>query len=105
MALSQDVANSPFLAASAGGPLLRVHVVPGAAHTEIVGLHGDRLKIKVRSRPHDGAANRELLRFVCEELAIKSSQIELVSGASSRRKSLLLPASAAVLSRAKALAG
>ena len=103
MALSPEGTETPFLQRGADGTLFHVHVVPAAARTEIVGMHGDRLKIKLHSPAHDGAANRELVRFVATALAIKSAQVELVRGASSRRKSLLIPTSVAVAERAKAL--
>jgi uncharacterized protein (TIGR00251 family) len=71
--------------------LLHLHVVPGAARTEIAGLHGDRLKIRVRAPAADGAANRELLRFLADLFEVGPSYLEIVRGASDRRKTVRLP--------------
>jgi uncharacterized protein (TIGR00251 family) len=74
------------------GVLLHLHVVPGAARTEIAGLHGDRLKIRVKARATEGAANRELLRFLADLFEVGPSYLEIVRGASDRRKTVRLPA-------------
>lgn len=47
----------PFLQKSGEGFLLFVHIQPQASKTQIVGLHGDKLKIKIKAPPVDGAAN------------------------------------------------
>jgi uncharacterized protein (TIGR00251 family) len=41
---------------------LTLHVQPGAKRTEVVGLHGDALKIKLAAPPVEGKANEALLR-------------------------------------------
>jgi uncharacterized protein (TIGR00251 family) len=74
------------------GVLLHLHVVPGAAKTEIAGLHDGRLKIRVKARAADGAANRELLRFLSDLFEVGASYLEIVRGESDRRKTVRLPA-------------
>jgi len=76
--------------AVAGGIRLAVHVQPRAARTEVVGLYGGALKVRVASPPVDGAANQEVVRFLAQRLGIPRSRVELISGAGARRKSLLL---------------
>ena len=44
------------------GALLTVHVQPGSSRTECVGIHGNAVKIRLATRPIDGAANDELIR-------------------------------------------
>jgi uncharacterized protein (TIGR00251 family) len=80
--------------------LLRLHVQPRAARTEVVGVHGDALKVRLACPPVDGRANRELLRFLSEILDRPVSSLELVGGKTSRRKSVLVSG----LSAARALA-
>jgi uncharacterized protein len=63
--------------------VLRLHVQPGARRTEVAGLHGDRLKIRVAAPPVDGAANEELLRFLKERVG---GRFELLRGHASRAK-------------------
>jgi hypothetical protein len=65
---------------------LSVHAMPGARRTEIQGLHGDALKIRVAAPPVDGAANDELRKFLASTFAVPLRNIELISGASSRSK-------------------
>ena len=68
--------------------MLILHIQPGAKRTEIVGQHGDALKIRLAAPPVDGKANAELIRFLAERLRVPRSAIRLVSGESSRAKRL-----------------
>jgi uncharacterized protein (TIGR00251 family) len=67
---------------------LVVHVVPRAKRTEVVGRHGDAIKIKLKAPPVDGAANAELVRFVAERLDVPRGDVTIVSGLTSRRKTV-----------------
>lgn len=67
---------------------LTLHVQPGAKKTEIAGLHGDALKIRLAAPPVDGKANAALIAFVADRLDVSKSSIRLVSGQTSRRKIL-----------------
>lgn len=71
---------------------MAVQIQPQASKNEIIGLHGERLKIKVKAPPVDGAANEELVRFLAKMLGVRQADIEIVHGASSKQKSLALPA-------------
>lgn len=66
--------------------LVSVHAMPGAKRTEIQGLHGDALKVRVAAPPVDGAANSELRKFLAATFAVPSKKVELIAGASSRSK-------------------
>lgn len=77
-----------FCDATATGCLLRVVVVPRASRTEIVGEHGDALKIRLAAPPVDGAANEELIAFLARRLGVPRAAISIGRGASSRRKSV-----------------
>ena len=76
---------NPAFTEGDGGVFVRVHVQPRASRSEVVGLHGDALKVRLRAPPVDGAANDELLRFMAESLGIRRENVTLVSGATSRR--------------------
>ncbi|MDR0378400.1 MAG: DUF167 domain-containing protein, partial [Candidatus Accumulibacter sp.] len=67
---------------------LLLHVQPGARKTEVVGIHGDALKIRLSAPPVDGKANAALIEFVAGRLGVPKSAVRLVGGQTSRRKTL-----------------
>lgn len=71
-----------------GHLVVTVHVQPGARRSEVVGPHGDALKVRVAAPPVDGKANRAVVALVAEVLGVGTGQVELVAGASQRRKRL-----------------
>jgi uncharacterized protein (TIGR00251 family) len=71
-----------------GRALLTVHVQPGAKKTEIAGLYGDALKIRLAAPPVDGKANATLIAFVASRLGLPRSAVSLKSGQTSRHKVL-----------------
>lgn len=75
-----------WLRASGDGVLLTLHIQPGAKKTEVVGLHGDALKLRLSAPPVDGKANDALIAFLAARLDIPKSRLALVSGQTSRRK-------------------
>ena len=81
---------NPAISSREGGFVLRVHVQPRASRSEITGLHGDSVKVRLRAPPVDGAANDELVRFLAELLDIRRDDISLISGATGRSKRLFI---------------
>ena len=71
---------------------LRVHVQPGARRTEIRGMHGDAIKIRVAAPPAEGAANEALLEFVADALQVPRRRCALIQGATSRQKRVRIQA-------------
>lgn len=73
------------------GVLLRLQIQPNASRTEVIGLHGEppRLKIRIASPPVEGAANEELLHFLRKKLKVKSSQLTILRGQTSKMKDVL----------------
>jgi hypothetical protein len=69
-----------------GALSISLHVQPRARKTEIVGVHGESLKIKVAAPPVEGAANEELVRFFAAFFGVPQSRVRLKQGAQSRRK-------------------
>jgi len=72
---------------------IRILIQPRASKTEIIGIVGDRLKIRLQAPPVDGKANDVLVRYLARELALTRSEIVLKSGHTGRKKTLELPAS------------
>lgn len=65
---------------------LTLHVQPNARKSEVAGLHGDALKVRIAAPAADNKANAELVAFLSETLAIPKSAITIRHGATSRRK-------------------
>ena len=72
--------------------LLHVHVQPGAGRTAVVGRHGTALKVRVAAPPQGGRANEACVELLVETFGVKSAQVELASGASSRAKGFRIAA-------------
>ena len=72
----------------AGGLIFSVRVVPRASRTEIVGLHDGALKIRVAAPPVEGAANDELVKFLAKKFRVSRGAVTVVSGTSSRTKTI-----------------
>lgn len=77
---------SGFASAKGGALVLELHVQPGASRTEIAGLHGERLKIRVAARALDGKANAALIEFLAEQYGVPRSSVSIESGLRSRQK-------------------
>ena len=75
-----------WLAADDKGVTLRLHIQPGAKKTEVAGLHGEALKIRLAAAPVDGKANACLIAFLADQLGVAKAAISLVSGDTSRGK-------------------
>ncbi len=65
---------------------LTLHIQPGAKRSEVAGLHGDALKIRLAAPPIEGRANEALLRFIAERFNVSLRNVELKQGAQSRHK-------------------
>lgn len=72
---------------SRGGELLlRVRVVPGAAATELRGVHGGRLKIAVTAPAERGRANEALLAVLARMFGVRTDGLRIERGHGTRDK-------------------
>ena len=78
--------DRPPVRPSACPTLLWIHVQPRSSRTEIVGWHGDAVKIRLKAPPVDGAANEELIRFLSKALGVSRKAVQITAGMTSRRK-------------------
>lgn len=85
------MSTDKLLQVTRDGLVLRVYVQPGARRAGVVGIHQDRLKVAVTEPPDRGQANAGVLRLLAEVLHVPRTQIQLLRGAGSRQKDLLLP--------------
>lgn len=72
---------------------LTLHVQPGAKRTEVVGLHGEALKIKLAAPPVEGKANEALLRYIANRFDVALRHVELKQGEQSRHKVIAISGS------------
>lgn len=77
---------SSFFLPSGQGYVLRLQVSPGASRTEVVGLQGNRLKVRVAAAPEKGKANKKLLDFLAKRLDLPKKAVRLAGGGQSREK-------------------
>ncbi len=66
--------------------VLDVHIQPRASKDEIVGYHGDRLKIRITAPPVDGKANAHLLAYLAGVFKVPKRDVVLISGETGREK-------------------
>ena len=72
----------------AGALLLDVLVQPRAARARIGPVRQERLVVAVTAPPVDGEANRALVDALSRAVGVARSQIEIVRGDGSRRKTV-----------------
>ena len=70
------------------GCILPVRVHPGARANAVTGTHDGALKISLTTPPTDGRANEALIVFIAEHLRIPRARVTLLTGATSRSKTL-----------------
>ncbi len=69
---------------------LELHVQPGAKRTEVAGMHGERIKIRLAAPPTDGRANAALIEFLAEAFGVARRDVTILSGTKSRDKRVLI---------------
>lgn len=76
--------------------IISCHLQPKASKTEVVGLHGNALKVRIKAPPVEGKANAELIRFLAKEFAVSKRDVVLISGELSRQKRIRINAPAVI---------
>jgi len=72
--------------------IINVRVQPRGSRDEILGPHGDNLKVKVTCPPVEGQANARLIKLLAKAFQVPASRITLLSGAAAREKRLRIEA-------------
>ncbi|TMH29756.1 MAG: YggU family protein [Betaproteobacteria bacterium] len=74
---------------SADGTItLQVHAQPGAKRTEVVGVHGNALKIRLAAPAVEGRANDALIVFLAASFDVPRRNVTLIRGEAGRRKTV-----------------
>jgi hypothetical protein len=79
-----------LLRESKKGLTFDIQVIPHASRVQLVGVQDGVLKIKVTAPPVEGAANEACIKLLAKELGLKKSQMEISSGAKSRKKTVMI---------------
>ena len=82
--------NMVRLRESKKGLTFDIQVIPHASRAELVGVQDSALKVKVTAPPVEGAANEACIKLLAKELGLKKSQMEISSGAKSRKKTVMI---------------
>ena len=69
-----------------GGCTFEVRVTPKARANRVIGALGDAVKIGVTAPPTRGAANKALVKFLARRLGVRTSDVEILAGHTSRIK-------------------
>ncbi len=77
-----------FLREQNGAVVIAIKAQPRAHRTEISGILGSELKIKVAAPPVDSAANEALLIFLAETLGCSKRNVTLWRGQTSTHKQI-----------------
>ena len=70
----------------ADGARIAVRVQPRARRSELAGVHGGALRVRLMAPPVDGAANDALTTFLAERFGVPRRAVTIVSGHTSRDK-------------------
>ncbi|QHJ11937.1 hypothetical protein FX988_02173 [Paraglaciecola mesophila] len=69
---------------------LRIYIQPKASRDEIVGMHGDALKIAITAPPVDGKANTHLCKYLAKQCGVAKSNVALIKGQLNRHKTVVV---------------
>jgi uncharacterized protein (TIGR00251 family) len=72
------------------GAAFAVHVVPKSVKNEVVGKHGDALKVRLISNTVSGIANETLINFLAQKLNVERDKIEIAAGLTSAEKMIVV---------------
>ena len=67
---------------------LNVRVTPRSGRDEVAGWQDEELRVRLRAAPVEGQANEALRRLLSRTLGVALSDVEIVNGATARRKRL-----------------
>ena len=73
------------------GVVLSVRAQPRSSRAGIDGIvDGAAVKVRIRTAPVDGKANKELVETLADEFGLAKSAVRFVSGETARQKRILL---------------
>jgi len=79
-----------YLNETSEGTVVSVRAQPRSSRAGLDGLVGEAVKVRIRSAPVDGKANRELIETLADAFGLAKSCVVFKSGETSKTKRLLL---------------
>ncbi|MDR9828323.1 DUF167 family protein YggU [Vibrio sp. FNV 38] len=83
--------------------VLRLYIQPKASRDNIVGLHGDELKIAITAPPVDGKANTHLSKYLAKQCKVSKSSISIEKGELGRHKQVRISSPSQLPNEIKAI--
>jgi uncharacterized protein len=74
---------------------LSVYIQAGAKKSEVVGEHGQALKIRIAAPRVEGSANKALIAFLAKLLSVRQKDIQIMKGDLSKIKVVAVVGSSA----------
>jgi len=68
----------------------KIKAAPNSSINKIAGIYGDAIKINIKAPAVEGAANKELIKFLSKKFKIPKSEI-ILKGETSKQKYITLP--------------
>jgi len=77
-----------LIAGNSGSTMIQLKVLPNAKRTGLTAITADRVKLKLSSPPVEGKANAQLCKFLAKQLGVSKAAIRIISGETSRLKTV-----------------
>ena len=71
--------------------LLNLYIQPKASRDQIVGIHGEELKVAITAPPVDGKANAHLTKFLAKLFKVPKGEVCILKGELGRHKQVRIP--------------
>ncbi|MGF1689136.1 DUF167 family protein YggU [Photobacterium japonica] len=72
--------------------VIRLYIQPKASRDQLVGLHGEELKVAITAPPVDGKANAHLTKYLAKQFRVAKGQVVIEKGELGRHKQVRIEA-------------
>ena len=79
-----------YFTETADGVIINVKAQPRSSRAGIDGVMGDAVKVRIKSAPVDGRANKELIETLADAMGLPKSSVIFKGGETSKTKRILL---------------
>ncbi len=71
--------------------IINVTAIPGAKKPEVIKIDANEYKVKIDAPAQEGRANIRLIEILAAHFSVRKSQVKIIRGVRSRRKTVDLP--------------